>query len=159
MVSTSTSGLSACPDSSHFQTVTRKHKLYSSLSYFLLVFFFYHSNRMKLELRCATNVSVTPVCILLPETHEGYADLVYFWCWVEDYDLRTVGAVVLLEGPTMPPSVRPGMAMADCLLGSHVAAGAPLMPSLICARLWTCQGSALSWKRPAFLPCIIGSTK
>lgn len=81
---------------------------------------------MKLELRCASNVSVTPVCILLSETHEGYADLVYFWCWVEDYDLRTVGATVLLEGPTMPPSVRPRMIMANGLRGSHVAGGGEL---------------------------------
>lgn len=161
MVSTSTSGLSACPVSSHFQTVTRKHKLNSSLSYFFISVFFYYSNRMKLELRCASNVSVTPVCILLSETHEGYADLVYFWCWVEDYDLRTVGATVLLEGPTMPPSVRPRMTMANGLRGSHVAGGggASLIPLLFCARLWTCQGSALSWKRPVFLPLVIGSTK
>lgn len=48
---------------------------------------------------------------------------VMFCCWVEDFDIGIVGAMVLLEGPSMPRGERKAMEVADNEhhLGSNVA--------------------------------------
>lgn len=48
---------------------------------------------------------------------------VMFCCWVEGLDIGTVGAKVLLEGPSMLPGGRKAMGVADNEhhLGSNVA--------------------------------------